>query len=277
MTNFAASKSRTTYIVNPSENIRALVSALPPITLDEMKSIRLMKRTDTKFVTDIDTLARLLELCCGHYYAQRVADDPVSPYTTLYFDDLGRHEMFRRHQAGHRPRMKVRARTYLNGGISFLEVKKKDNHGKTRKKRIQVPSIEAVADERFGEEFLTEQTRYTWDDIRPTVRNYFNRITLVNYEKTERLTIDFDLRFYNYETQREECMGRAVIIELKRDGRAPSPILPLLRELRIHENGFSKYCIGSVITNPNLRVNNFKAKLRDIQKKTQTNFVLWNY
>lgn len=250
-----------------SESIRTLVSELPPITLDEMKSIRLMKRTDTKFVTNIETLARLLKMCHGHYYAQRVADDPVSPYTTLYFDDLDRHEMFSRHQAGHRPRTKVRARTYINGGISFLEIKKKDNHGKTRKKRIQVPSIEAVADERVGEDFLTEQTGYTWTDIRPTVRNFFNRITLVNYEKTERLTIDFDLRFYNYETQLEESMGRAVIIELKRDGRVPSPILPLLRDLRIHEGGFSKYCIGTVITNPGLRINNFKQKLRDIQKR----------
>ena len=249
-----------------SETIRSIVEQLPPITLDEMKSIRLMKRTDTKFVTNIATLARLLQMCQGHYYAQRVNDDPISPYTTLYFDDPERHEMFRRHQAGHRPRMKVRARTYINGGISFLEIKKKDNHGKTRKKRIQVPSIEAVMDERFGEEFLTEQTGYTWNDICPTVRNFFNRITLVNYEKTERLTIDFDLRFFNYETQLEETMGEAVIIELKRDGRVPSPILPLLRELRVHQNGFSKYCIGTVVTNPNVRVNNFKMKLHDIRK-----------
>lgn len=252
--------------MNVSPNIRQLVEQLPPITLDEMKSIRLMKRTDTKFVTNIETLACLLTMCRGHYYAQRVADDAISPYTTLYFDDAERHEMFRRHQAGHRPRTKVRARTYVNGGISFLEVKKKDNHGKTRKKRVQVPSIDAVMHDRAGEDFLTEATGYTWDDICPTVRNFFNRITLVNYEKTERLTIDFDLRFFNYETKEETSMGRAVIIELKRDGRVPSPILPLLRELRIHENGFSKYCIGSVITNPGLRVNNFKMKLRAIEK-----------
>lgn len=254
-------------MMTTSEHIRTLVSALPPITLDEMKSIRLMKRTDTKFVTNIETLARLLQMCQGHYYAQRVADDPISPYTTLYFDDLERHMMFHKHQAGHRPRTKVRARTYINGDISFLEIKKKDNHGKTRKKRIQVPSIDAVANDLVGEEFLTEQTGYTWADIRPTVRNFFNRITLVNLEKTERLTIDFDLRFFNYETGIEESMGQAVIIELKRDGRVPSPILPLLRELRIHQNGFSKYCIGSVITNPNLRVNNFKQKLHGIRKK----------
>lgn len=251
-------------------DIHALVGQLPPITLDEMKSIRLMKRMDTKFVTDTATLARLLAMCSGHYYAQRVAGEAVSPYTTLYFDDPVRHDMFRRHQAGHRPRLKVRARTYVNGGISFLEVKRKDNHGRTRKRRVQVPSIDAVAHDGAGEDFLREQTGMTWSDLCPTVRNYFSRITLVNYDKTERLTIDFGLRFYNYETGIEQSMDEAVIIELKRDGRVPSPIVPLLRQLRIHESGFSKYCIGSVITNPSLRVNNFKAKLRAINKRIHT-------
>ena len=61
-------------------------------------------------------------------------------------------------------------------------------------------------------------------------------------------------------------MDDAVIIELKRDGRVPSPILPLLRELRIKPQGFSKYCIGSVVTNKSLRVNNFKLKLRSVEK-----------
>lgn len=253
--------------MNASDEIRSLAAQLPPITLDEMKGIRLMKRTDTKFVTNVETLSRLLALCRGHYYAQRVADDPVSPYTTLYFDDAARHGMFYKHQAGHRPRMKVRARTYLNGGVSYLEIKQKDNHGRTRKKRITVPSIEAVVDHRAGEDFLKERTGLSWDDLCPTVRNYFRRITLVNFEKTERLTIDFDLNFSNYETGVTASMAEAVIIELKRDGRVPSPILPLLRQLRIHESGFSKYCIGSVITNPGLRVNNFKQKLRSIRKQ----------
>ena len=106
----------------------------------------------------------------------------------------------------------------------------------------------------------------TWYDLVPTVGNRFRRITLVNTEKTERLTVDLGLEFHNYETGTDESMGDAVIIELKRDGRVPSPILPILRRLRIKPQGFSKYCIGSVVTNGNLRVNNFKLKLRMVRK-----------
>lgn len=248
------------------QGIRQLLEELPPITLDEMKSIRLMKRTDMKFVTNLATLEMLLARCRGHYYAQRVDGEVLSAYATTYFDDAASHRMFARHQAGHRPRTKVRVRTYVGSGLTFLEIKRKDNHGKTTKRRTKVASLEAVLQERAGEDFLTEASGLTWSDIVPTVGNRFRRITLVNFGKTERLTIDLELQFHNYETGADGMMDDAVIIELKRDGRVPSPILPLLRELRIKPQGFSKYCIGSVVTNKSLRVNNFKLKLRSVEK-----------
>ena len=243
-----------------------LLEVLPPITLDEMKSIRLMKRTDTKFVTNRATLEQMLVCCRGHYYAQRVEGEVLSEYATTYFDDAVRHRMFAIHQAGHRPRTKVRVRTYVGSDITFLEVKRKDNHGKTTKRRVRVPSLKAVLEERAGGDFLRETAGMTWDDLVPTVGNRFRRITLVNTEKTERLTIDLGLEFHNYETGTDESMGDAVIIELKRDGRVPSPILPILRQLRIKPAGFSKYCIGASVTDPDLRINRFKKRLVKIRK-----------
>jgi hypothetical protein len=40
----------------------------------------------------------------------------------------------------------------------------------------------------------------------------------------------------------------------------------MLRQLRIHPHGFSKYCMGSALTNPELSVNRFKRKLIEIKK-----------
>lgn len=125
--------------------------------------------------------------------------------------------MFRHHQAGKLPRKKIRVRTYTATGNSFLEVKQKDNHGKTRKKRIAVTSEKAVLEGREGEDFLTERTGLSFYDLHPTLSNRFNRITLVNRAKTERLTIDFDLVFHNRHSERSHRMENAVIIELKRD------------------------------------------------------------
>ena len=84
--------------------------------------------------------------------------------------------------------------------------------------------------------------------------------------KTERLTIDFNLSFHNYETLADTAMDNIVIIELKRDGRQPSPILSILRTLRIKPSGFSKYCIGSAMTNDLLPQNRFKPRLRKMER-----------
>ena len=55
------------------------------------------------------------------------------------------------------------------------------------------------------------------------------------------------------------------IVELKRDGLVFSPVLEMLRQLRIHPHGFSKYCMGAAMTNDSLPVNRFKKKLRDVE------------
>ncbi|MBO5134897.1 MAG: polyphosphate polymerase domain-containing protein [Bacteroidaceae bacterium] len=248
-----------------------LLEKLPPITLEEMSGIRLMNRTDCKYVTNVSTLAKLLELTQGSYYAQDRDGARICAYATTYWDTADGHDMFRTHHCGHSPRTKVRVRTYMDTQHTFLEVKRKNNHGKTSKKRVEVPSLQAVMDDRAGEEFLKERSGYTFDDLIPTLANRFQRITLVNYAKTERLTIDFDLHFFNHETGTEADMDSIVIIELKRDGRVSSPIVPLLRQLRVKPSGFSKYCIGSAVTNDRLRQNRFKKRLVRIRKVAAKN------
>lgn len=246
--------------------IDRLLGAMQPISLEQMKSIRLMKRTDQKYVTDLPRLMQLLALTQESYFVQEIDGMRVSRYRTVYWDFPETHTLFRTHQCGRLPRTKVRARTYVDSRLSFLEIKKKNNHGKTSKSRIRVPSIEAVMSGEAGEDFLSEKTGLSFSGLAPAVGNRFRRITLVNRGKTERLTIDFDLRFDNFETGQDARMDSVAIIELKRDGRIPSPILPMLRKLRIKPSGFSKYCIGSCVTNDNLSVNRLKPRLRKIER-----------
>lgn len=248
--------------MNIDNHISDLLDKLEPITLEQMESIRLMNRTDTKFVTNKEKLAELLELAQGKYYAQFNAGSKIASYKTTYWD-TDDHHFYMEHHNGRAPRQKVRVRTYMDSGITFLEVKTKNNHGRTKKKRVSIPGQGQIEGER---DFLQERVHRTPDDIHQTVQNNFHRITLVNYAKTERLTIDFDVQFHNYETGTDAETGQLVIIELKRDGNVFSPILDILRQLRIKPSGFSKYCIGSVMTNASLKKNLFKPKLVKISR-----------
>ena len=74
------------------------------------------------------------------------------------------------------------------------------------------------------------------------------------------------MQFHNFETQADAQTGDLVIIELKRDGNVYSPILDVLRHLRIKPSGFSKYCIGSVMTNRHLKHNMFMEKMVWVEK-----------
>lgn len=242
-----------------------LLEQMQPITLDQMHSIRLMNRTDTKFVTNLHHLLRMLEQMQDTYYVQEIESLRVADYQTVYWE-LPEHDFYVMHHNGKFPRHKVRVRTYCDSDISFLEVKHKNNHGRTYKVRMMVPAPDRLQ-EAGCDAFLQEHLQVKLTDLHPAIVNRFHRVTFVNKEKTERLTVDLDLCFQNLETGAAVDMENLVIIELKRDGHVPSPILPVLRDLRIRPLGFSKYCIGSALTNGSLKYNRFKRRIHDIRKR----------
>ena len=247
-----------------------------------MSGIRLMNRTDTKFVTNIATLRKLLKLAVWQYRAQEIEGKRQARYYTMYFDTPDM-QMYTCHHSGHANRQKLRIRSYVDSGLNFLEVKTKNNHKRTRKKRTTMFDFDPLAparniafashDDNFKESdcFLRENLWYKPEIMEEAIENRFNRITLVNNNKTERLTIDTDLCFHNIHTGNDCSLPELAIIELKRDGLVPSPILALLNELRIKPLGFSKYCIGTALTNPDIRQNRFKQRLHALEKLAAAN------
>lgn len=240
-----------------------ILSRFEPISLEEMSGIKLMNRIDTKFVTTLPVLKQLLEMAQEEYWAQEIGGERNMKYDTTYYDTKD-FNMFYVHQGGHINRQKLRFRTYVSSNLQFMEVKTKNNHGRTKKKRMKVTDMNLDEQEKL--DFLHEHLKYDRADLIPAIRNNFNRITLVNKAKTERLTIDTNLQFFNLVSGVNKHMGELVIVELKRDGLCYSPVLEMLRQLRVFPHGFSKYCMGSALTNDGLRVNRFKPKLIDIEK-----------
>ena len=240
-----------------------LLRTFAPISLEQMSGVKLMNRTDTKFVTTTDRLRLLLQMAQKDYYVQEIDGVRNLEYDTTYFDTKN-FDMYNQHQWNHTNRQKIRFRTYCISGLQFMEVKTKNNHGRTKKKRIEVTDMDVM--ETAKHDFLDKHLRYGAETLQPALNNHFSRVTLVNKAKTERLTIDSGLHFNNLVSGVEKDMGNLVIVELKRDGQVYSPVLDMLRQLRIHPHGFSKYCMGSALTNPQLSVNRFKRKLIEINK-----------
>ena len=244
------------------------LQALAPITLDEMESVKLMNRVDTKYLTDEKTLLGVLRDAAEAGYRVLVADGArISPYDSVYFDTEGL-RMFSDHHNKRLRRQKVRTRAYVNSGDAFLEIKRKNNHGRTKKKRTGIPMAD-LPDFRANDaacRYLAGHSDFEAGQLRPTLETLFQRITLVNPDLTERLTIDTNLCFKNFRTGLETSLGEAVVIELKQDGHAASAMKGILRDHRVKPARISKYCIAVTLTDPSAKSNRFKVKVRQIEK-----------
>ncbi len=238
------------------------------ITLDEMNAVKLMNRIDSKYVTSEATLLRMLDAAAAAgYRALETEGVRISPYDSVYYDTAGL-TMFYLHHNRRLVRQKVRTRQYVNSGDSFLEIKRKNNHGRTSKKRMSIPSDKMMD---FGSipEAADFLARYSWfqaGELSPSARTCFSRITLVNPALTERLTIDTKLAFTNFRTGLGTTLEDAVIIELKQDGRAASQMKGILLDLRIKPLRVSKYCMAITLTDPSAKTGRFKVKVRAIEK-----------
>ncbi len=241
----------------------SILNTYKPITLEEMSSVRLMNRIDMKFLTSISNLESLLRLLSKEYYIQDTDGLRLFPYHTIYFDTPS-HRMYMMHHAGRKVRQKIRMREYVNSNVHFLEIKRKNNKGRTKKKRIQIDGFSERAD--MYEDFISTYSDFHSSELLPHLENNFSRITLVNHSFTERLTIDVGLKFHNLLNDHIEELPNISVIELKRDGSIPSPALKHLNSLRIKASGFSKYCMGVVFTSPEIKFNRFKERRHYVER-----------
>ncbi len=236
------------------------------IELSDMDQVKLMHRTDRKYWFHIDRLRELLASIKESYYILNIDGKTVQTYASTYYD-TDNNIMFSQHHNGKLNRYKIRRRSYLNSGISFLEIKIKSNKGKTRKRRIQT-DFEQNEFTPYELEFIGNIIPFEYTDLHPALYNEFSRITLVNKNFRERCTIDLELKFHM--DGKIVPVSNMVIVEIKSSGREPaSPLVIALRDLRIQSKGFSKYCVGRTLTDPDLKRNRFKGKIRSINKVLQ--------
>lgn len=305
-------------------NDLAVWRRMPTLDLDRIAAVRLMNRVDTKYLVDERRCMELLELAADQYYVQIIDDCRACRYATLYYD-TPQWDMYHLHHNRRLTRQKIRTRTYVETGVTYLEVKNKSNKGRTHKRRMALDRslFAAAATDTAAADFLRREARYAPEALSPSLATRFVRVTLVNHAMTERLTIDFDLHFDNvraadggnkdmngrgdmdtigcedmntivlgdtdtngcrntdmngrgnngmtgmdncFRPAAEASLGRLVVIELKQDALAPSPMKQLLAQLRVKPFKLSKYCIGEALTNPLVKHNRFKAKIRAIGK-----------
>ena len=249
-----------------SSRLLSVVKGFAPISLDEMDAVALLNRTDTKFVMSTEQLVSALSALQSAYRILSINGQRLNHYRTLYFDTPD-FELYNLHVNGRANRYKVRSREYTDSALSFLEVKHKTSKERTIKNRISTdePVMEMTLE---AENWLSGVFPYDSKELEPKLWNTFTRITLVNIQHRERVTLDVNLAFsMSYRFAR---LDGVAIAEVKMDsGNQDSPFLAQMQKQRIRAQGFSKYCIGASMLYDQVKKNALKPKMLWIEKMTK--------
>ena len=236
---------------------------LDPTTLSGLESVSLLNRMDTKFLVSESELGALLSALGRDYLVLDPDGRRLHQYRTLYFDTPG-FDLYRHHHAGQAVRYKVRSRAYVDSGLTFFEIKAKNERGRTIKHRVSTDtSLSELTP--AARALLAEHTPPNERLVEPKLRNDFLRITLVGKACAERVTLDLGIQF--------ECDGRTailpgvVIAELKQSGvDLDSPFIRRMCEIGRYPTSVSKYCVGVALLVQGIEHDAFEANLRELEE-----------
>lgn len=247
------------------------------IALEDCEKFAFQNRFDTKFVLKIEDLRYFLGNMPQNYSVLQVGDLKIQDYSTLYFDtpDL---LCFNMHKNARSNRFKFRTRKYLSNGKIYNEIKKKLNTGKTLKFRQKREDFRREFDEEF--ENLAKNNGFDCKGLSPVLSIEFGRITLLNKNLPERLTLDFGLRYES--ADKKISLKNIAIIEIKSERNGSSrdirtaefPARSFSREFlrlkRIEASRFSKYCIGICLTKDgSVKKNPFLPQIRKLKFESE--------
>ena len=243
-------------------SIKNLLSEFKPISLSQMDSVKLLQRSEKKYILHSSKVASVLKKAIADYVVLEICDQRLQEYSTEYFDTVD-NAMYLAHHNGKPSRYKVRKREYVVSGEQFLEVKRRTTNGETHKKRVELNGNEGG--NLNGEVFIQAVTPYKLEGLEKKLVNSFHRITLVNTELKERVTIDMGLEFHN--GIKTIQLPSVAIVEIKSESfEAVSGFEGIMKSLRIQPSSVSKYCIGRALLEPKLKANLFQNKIRYLIK-----------
>uniref|UniRef100_UPI00404A96B7 polyphosphate polymerase domain-containing protein n=1 Tax=Flavobacterium sp. TaxID=239 RepID=UPI00404A96B7 len=243
------------------EDFKQNIESLSPVSLKELDSVSLLNRIDSKFTLTEDELNKTIPCLMEHYHVLEIDGQRIFTYENNYFDTPNL-LFYQDHHNGYASRIKVRSRRYVESNLCFFEIKKKEKVSRTNKFRERLPQIlSEINDER--KEVIQSYTRKKISALKLILKNDFTRITLVNKEFTERVTIDLNLNFQD--KNQEIKLEHLAIVEVKQSKSSNvSPISVYFKENTIRQQSISKYIFGVISLMPSIKKNNFLPIIKKI-------------
>ena len=248
---------------NNISSLQNLLKDHQTLSLADLEKVKLLDRQDTKFVFNQVQLPLILDKIKPFYRILEINNELLFTYDNTYFD-TDDFLFYNQHHNEKRERYKVRFRKYSSNSNTFFEIKIKNNKNRTVKKRLMVDEMNGCLGGREIE-LVSNIIGLQPNKLTTKLNIQFSRITLADNSFNERLTIDTNLSAKNGSSSK--IFDKLVISEIKQKKYNPkSQYIQILRDLRIPEMRFSKYCMCMLHVNKEIKYNRFKPKLLQINK-----------
>jgi VTC domain-containing protein len=250
---------------------RSLTAAFEPIALDAVApGAGLQSRFDSKYILGWGAFEALCASLAESHFVLEADGHRVFTYDTVYFDTTSLMS-YRDHVRQRRKRFKARARRYVETSRFTFEVKLVGRRGITDKRVLLYDrDSHGTMDDRaraFLQQSLLQAYGYApGEELRPTLRTTYRRISFVGRAGDERLTCDFHLAARHLVPEWDIGLLGAlasdrVIVEHKSLGPG-SGTRAALRALGVRPVSCSKYCLGIALTRPDVPSNPFRRLMR---------------
>lgn len=235
------------------KEVSEIVSGFKRMGLNDVRQDFLQNRSDRKFFFEAEKLEQILPALIPEYDILEVNHRTFHAYRTCYFDTAGR-DLYQWHHNGKGNRFKLRYRQYENGEL-FFEIKQKKNKNKTEKHRKFMTSFDDLRSKDLAD-FLRTITGAEMSIYSESLMVGQKRVSLIKKDFSEKLTIDTDLKFEGL--HKRFGFHSLAIAEVKHMVKTNSLFLQKMKECRIAETSFSKYCMGMMFAEEHLKSNAFK-------------------
>jgi hypothetical protein len=248
----------------------------------------LRTRTDRKYLLTEEILKQVLSANQDRWVLENMAGIEKQHYETLYYDtpELSFFHAARRQ----RPvRSKVRVRSYIDTGDSFIEVKSHNARGETRKVRqawngsfadarsfleASLPSKSGHVDVGHLDGGLVVSgpvVRGLVDRLVPTARTAYERVAFV-LDDGGRMTVDRGLVVGNVDTM-THCLvadgSELVTVETKSPSLSPTAIDRFLWDVHLRPQSLSKYALAIASFRPDLACNRWSRSAQHLHPLAQ--------
>lgn len=227
--------------------LNSILADLDPIGLNELnKRAAMLTRVDRKYALDAATASAILGRLPEGTLVLHVDGQVSQGYASTYYDtpDMDSYLLT---ALKRRRRFKVRTRSYLSSGASFLEVKTRGPRGVTVKKRMPISWDEAGAplagERRQWVAGKVEKTGYGHlvPALEPVLAGSYERNTLLLPGGVGRATVDTNLLWRSLRTDGTEVARPDLVIIETKSGATLSVVDHLLWEGGVRPVKISKY------------------------------------